>query len=369
MRAIPRSTCCRWTSFVFQCLPTTFAIVAVFGLLRPAIALAQSETDLNDVQEALTQWRETFDTIRVEYRIACRQQLQHRFRDEEFADDFLEDWGHHGCLVWAGDDRFILDVATLQRGEIIDVRRWGRDEEISWMAEGSRSRGDDRDRTYWWAVTLRLTRDPDGVTGTWVLPLTGLFDVERAVWIDEILSDTAMWSAGELVEVDGHECLELTRTVAQPNGHTRIERRIALDPARGYLPRQVREIVFWGSDDAEYIHSESVYEVTEFQTPQPGFWFPRRGTWLISVAPEEVYQWGITTLAVDPELPAGFSAPPDAEKVMFPEAEALARLTRSADPERVDAWMNWSLAFGLLLMGGCAAALAVRWKQRAQGSG
>ncbi|MFG0332803.1 MAG: hypothetical protein ACF8TS_05515 [Maioricimonas sp. JB049] len=355
MRASPRTSCCRWTTLLFQRLPTNLTIVAGLVLLRPAGVPAQSETGPGEVRAALRQWREEFDSIRVEYRVACRQRLQDRFRDEEFADGFLKDWGRHGRLVWAGSDRFMLDVATLQQGEIVDVRRWGRDDGISWMAEGSRSRADRAARTHWWAVTLHLTGERDAATGVRIVPLTGLFDPERSVWIDGILSNSGAWSTGERVNIAGDECLELTRTFSEPDGRTPVVRRFALAPAQGYLPRLVR-----GTDR----YSESVYEVAEFQKVQPGYWFPHRGTWLDSAAPEEVYQWEVTSVVVDPALPAGFFAPPDAEKIIFPEAEELARLSRNADPARVDAWMNWSFWIGLLLMAGSGVALAARWMRR-----
>lgn len=273
MRAIPRSTCCRRKSSVFQYLAPRLAIVAALLLCRAHEVPAQVETDVSDVQTALAQWRERFDSIRVEYRIGSLRQLQSRLPDEDFSDDFLKDWGRHGRLAWNGSDRFVLDLAMVERGAVRVLRAWGSDGEISWRATGNRGTPDGPLAATRWAEASLHQADPRRTAiGTKILALTGLFDPERAVWIDEILSDTDGWSAGKMVEVNGHTCLELTRSLAHPIGNRPIERRIALDPARGYLPRQIRETV-----TAAFRRTESVYQVTEFQEVEPGFWFPRPG--------------------------------------------------------------------------------------------
>jgi|GEM_PF-6430704 len=279
-------------------------LLLVFTSQVPADDASPSAAELSD---PLRRWREAFATIEVEFRYACRAQLERRFPDIELPADYLERWGSHGRLFWTDFGPFVHDSWKLENARVLRVRRKGVSRTGAFEAVGTVEDGLPFDESA--VVWTELISGPTGAASyapsSVIIPLHGLYFSQHGDWIDAALQRAPALSAPGRIEVDGHECLELVFDNPLPDGSPFYESHLCLDPGYGYLPRRVRQVAKVPGSSGEMI-----YEVREFQEVEPGWWFPARGIYFVSIEPDDVYDWEVTAVKRNPPVKTARLTPP-----------------------------------------------------------
>lgn len=264
-----------------------FCVLSGCFLFSGLTAVAADESPIVDAVSDLEQWRQSFVNLRIRY--------VSRFHYDEPANLPFSSSSLHCDWIWT-EDRQFLEESTVYRDEVEESRQLvGMNGEVAFLAKYETNGGGPSE-----ALSLLMLNEAERVAmagrqGAIVVPLEGLWIASRCVWLADVVGELPLTDGGPVV-VEGVPCQRLSYAVTDY-----LEYVLALDPAHGYLPREVTLV---NSRDEGGRHR---YLVQEYQRVDPGLWFPWRGSfWGANLRQD----WEVEDVELNAEVePARFDPP------------------------------------------------------------